>query len=116
MGALQNSQKVAIGCNCANILQHPSFGGISIRVEPMHDMQLNFRGCPCLGRRRTWNVGVLGVSRIHFHLPCRREIRFQLPAEDERSQDKSLVGRALKTIYGAKDVGSDFEDWIEGEF
>ncbi len=53
------------------------------------------------------------VSLAHFHPLATREIRFKLPKEDPRSDDPILIGRALKSMYGANGVGVNFEVFIE---
>ena len=49
------------------------------------------------GRQIQSVLGVLDVSRAHFHPPAEREIYIDLPAEDAKS---GMVGLLKKTIYG----------------
>ena len=65
------------------------------------------------GRRQELTLGVLDVSRAHFHPPAEREVYIDLPAEDH---EPGMVGKLLKTIYGTRDAAAQWEKFYTDVF
>ena len=54
----------------------------------------------------------LDISRAHPHCPMRRDIYTEFPAEHPLSQDKTLCGKLVMTLYGCRDAGQNFELFV----
>jgi len=58
-------------------------------------------------RSRTQRLRLVDVKRAHFCAPAAREVYVELPSEAGEPQDK--VGRLLKSMYGCRDAGLNWE-------
>ena len=50
---------------------------------------------------------LIDVRRAHFYSAARRKVFVELPAE--ACTDKSKVGRLLRSMYGCRDAGVNWE-------
>ena len=64
-------------------------------------------------QRKQLTLGVLDVSRAHFHPPAEREVYIDLPAEDA---EPGMVGLLKKTIYGTRDAAAQWEKFYGDVF
>ena len=64
-----------------------------------------------LGEPIAWTEPVvlmqIDVRRAHFYSPSRRKVFLELP--EEAGTDKSKVGRLLRSMYGCRDAGVNWE-------
>jgi len=60
------------------------------------------------GKPRKLKLLFMDVSRAYLHAPVLREIYVELPPEDQ-DEGQDLVGRLLKSLYGTRDAGANWE-------
>ena len=64
-----------------------------------------------MGQPVAWSepvvVMLIDVRRAHFYSAARRKVFIELPAE--ACTDKSKVGLLLRTMYGCRDAGVNWE-------
>ena len=51
----------------------------------------------------------IDITRAPPHCTMRRQVWVQLPAEDPRSKDEGVCGLLLRSIYGLRHAGMNFE-------
>ena len=49
------------------------------------------------------------ITRAHPHCTMRRQVWVELPAEDPRSEEEGVCGLLLRSTYGLRDAGMNFE-------
>ena len=49
------------------------------------------------------------ITRAHPHCTMRRQVWVEPPAEDPRSKEEGVCGLLLRSIYGLRDAGMNFE-------
>ena len=60
------------------------------------------------GKPRKLKLLFRDVARAYLHAPVLREIYVELPPEDQE-EGRDLVGRLLKSLYGTRDAGANWE-------
>ena len=51
----------------------------------------------------------LDITRAHPHCDMKRKLWIRLPKEDPKSGDPDVCAQLLKSMYGARDAGQNFE-------
>eukprot|EP00971_Amphidinium_carterae_P344148 6484362-Amphidinium_carterae.1 len=51
----------------------------------------------------------IDITRAHPHCEMKRDLWIQLPREDPRSQEDGICGKLLRSLYGTRDAGQNFE-------
>ena len=54
----------------------------------------------------------LDITRAHPHCEMKRKLWVKLPAEDPRSADPDACGLLLRSLYGCRDAGQNFELFV----
>eukprot|EP00971_Amphidinium_carterae_P078308 1549134-Amphidinium_carterae.1 len=51
----------------------------------------------------------IDITRAHPHCVMKRDLWIQLPSEDLRSSEQAVCGKLLRSLYGTRDAGQNFE-------
>ena len=86
----------------------PIHGCKFLFILAMTQQWIELEGNPVLQERQLV-FGYLDVKRAHFVAPSRREVYLELPSELQAIHGWNKVARLLKSFYGMRDAGANWE-------
>ena len=112
-GRTTPGSKVTLGSERNQAQDHALRGGhCAFSVTPPYQalwLLVSFVMSPSDTDKKSHVVMFIDITRAHPHCTTRRQLWVQLPAEDPRSEEEGVCGLLLRSIYGLRDAGMNFE-------